>query len=41
MLEIFNNLNELITEFYDQADDFISKRKEEEKDEKEQEKNEI
>lgn len=29
MLEIFNNLNELITEFYEQTDEFINKRKEE------------
>lgn len=41
MIEIFNNLNELITKFYDQTDEFIFKRKEIFKNEKEQEKNEI
>lgn len=41
MLEIFNNLNELITEFYEQTDEFINKRKEILKNEKEQEKIEI
>ena len=41
MLEIFNNFNEIITEFYDQADEFIIKRKENLENEKEQEKIEI